>query len=186
LSNYYPLLPSSAKHDSGHELTLGEVIDGLASPINTFVRNQIDGAVNWQWDPIDRRKDLRGLRLTIRDEEEQQILTAAIFGCIAAASTATLKGGGTGHDIRVTITKSDAHMISLAVVYVGNPISGKWWSRSPRYRQDPSTGMNTVEVPERRLMEVVRIATALGGKVSIKEVNNHRRHAIELLIPYLP
>lgn len=188
LSNSYPLPAPSDIEGAANTLTLGQVIDALVVPINTYVSRQIDSSVNWQWDPPDRTNDLRSLRLPSHmkgeEEEEQQILAAAIFGCVAAATSATQKARGAGHEVRIIISAADRHTISIQVEYAGAAVPSKWWTRLPRYHEDETSGMKTVELPERRLVEVGHIAESLGGKVNVKSLPEKKRAAIELLIPH--
>ena len=188
LSNSYPLPAPSDIEGAANTLTLGQVVDALVVPINTYVSRQIDSSVNWQWDPPDRTNDLRSLRLPSHmkgeEEEEQQILAAAIFGCVAAATSATQKARGAGHEVRIIISAADRHTISIQVEYAGAAVPSKWWTRLPRYHEDETSGMKTVELPERRLVEVGHIAESLGGKVNVKSLPEKKRAAIELLIPH--
>ncbi len=187
LSNYYPLPAPGTPSESSNLLTLGEIIDSLEDPMDTFVRDQIDSTVVWRWeDTPDRRHALRRLRLTISAEaEEQQILKAAIFGCIAAAAVDTYKGDATGHDIRVMISRDGQYLVRLSFQYVGKRISSKTFSQTPHYRFDQESNLHTVEVPERRLVEVRSIARSLGGEVTINELDGGQRYAIDLLLPCL-
>lgn len=182
LSNYYPLdLHNPASHPS-EARTLERVIEDLKQVTTTFVNNQVGGDVVWRWTPT----DVISWRLTVSaQDEDQQMLKAAIFGCIASASAASRKGDVRGHDIYVRVSADSPRMLRLSVEYVGKAISTRAFTLAPEYIRDDDAKLNTMEVPERRLIEVRRIAKLLGGDVEIQH-GDDRHHAIDLLLPCFP
>ena len=180
----------AGKHDTSDSVSLGDIESVLTKPMNTYVKLQVGGSVYWRWEPPENAYELKHLRIRVgRDDDSKQVLIAAVFGCIATASAACRKGDANRHDIRVEIAKTSEGKVTFTIRYTGKAISEHALSVIPRYRLDEDTKLGSFEQSERRLVEVQRIAKALGGSLAIlasdSVSDSVNEHAIVLEIPYL-
>lgn len=188
LSNFYPVAPISIAKDGQQKPFVGDIIQDLKPVIEAYTYSYVKSRVDWRWEPTNQERRLSNLRFDIPggDLTETMMLKAALFGAISMAVVAVHKAHQDGHQINVCIARESRDMLRVRVEYRGRAIPDKWRERFPRFHYDQSSGINTMEEPERRLIEVSRIIERWkNGCVRILPINPDQNAAIELLIPYI-